>query len=878
MDLSPIASLSAWQALEQDARSDFLTRLAAHLGDGWTSGSTALGREAAGELVSPQGVRFVVVPGGTLRMGFSVDDLFALQSARSDPSERSPWAHELSWARPVRRIALPPFLIARFPIFDDPELQGMLDEEGEGGAFDIVQDGMLGPGEAAQIVPEGMRLPSEAELEWVLRECGRTRFTALSTEPPLNANNCWTRFDELEQGLGLLGVCNVWNWAADGWHDSYVDAPQTHTAWKPVDELITGRSAHTFFQDTDNELIALHPAYRRGPNEMGLVRPVVDIPGAIPTDDPSVAWAEHADTLDALKSNDETEQGAALRALELLAFSDPADCEATIEAVIGALPELQCKAEVLATLAEIAVGGHFNATVEPCEHRRIDSLSDSRQRALRAVAKGIDTYASFLHDAALRDHAALALTFCGADAQAALSALDGEGPAIDIARVRLGGVLPTGDDDASRAVAALGQAWQGEADLDALEQASTIEPINIPFSFGQLANVATGLMIKSGEAGRSRAALAMARQVVAAEGRGMEGIAATALQLSFTPAPSESASGAVRDDGQVRRAGNAPDVPLLFDELTDAQREVLLLIGAMPLKVDWAAFRLPRELSDRLCWMGKKPSGVVDRHVTFEGESRPLWWVLRTLQRRACIDSIPLEAHVAALNAQLVFLDPLERVLAELERARYDLWTAWWAADRSGHRAGWPSEPGLHGVVAAAKEHDANGLRTLLEAQADRRLASPSPRAMDLLSAFATCVETLPQRFDALLLKEQVTAIPADVLTALGMPRAESVLLQLLQPSVEHCLGAGRFQIRMSRIVEQVSQQLASVPSARVACALLILGCSWGQPTRTRELVLEHGGDAVHDLLAKFDQLPPITDWPTTQKAMQALDSLSKSL
>ncbi len=94
-------------------RTAILSALASACGSPWRAGDVRVGRHGLGELVHGGiGQRFVVVPGGWMRMGFSVDDVFLGANLREKRTEDSPWSN-IEGARPTRWVRIGALLLAR---------------------------------------------------------------------------------------------------------------------------------------------------------------------------------------------------------------------------------------------------------------------------------------------------------------------------------------------------------------------------------------------------------------------------------------------------------------------------------------------------------------------------------------------------------------------------------------------------------------------------------------------------------------------------------------------------------------------------------------------------------------------------------------------
>lgn len=199
--------------------------LAAALGDGWSAEEPAADLDALPLVHQPTGLAFVVVPGGSFTMGLTDDGLAALRAAMGDAWDDDIAAsleRDAARLRPVRRVHVKPFLVAR------GYLQAKEVERLSGGQFQGDYCYRLGWSDARRLAAShGFRLASEAELEWLARDGGRSAFT-------LDAAR---RLEEIGGDSELLrsrfGVLDPFEtqWAEDDYHPSYEGAPDTSAPW-----------------------------------------------------------------------------------------------------------------------------------------------------------------------------------------------------------------------------------------------------------------------------------------------------------------------------------------------------------------------------------------------------------------------------------------------------------------------------------------------------------------------------------------------------------------------------------------------------------------------------------------------------------------------
>jgi formylglycine-generating enzyme required for sulfatase activity len=181
------------------------------LGEGWAAEEPDRAEDCLPVRHRLTDLRFVAIPGGCFEMGLSEADLEEA-SAHVDwtAAVASMFRRLARSARPVHPVDVTPFLCAR-SLLDRPKVKelshGRLD-------FDA-----LPRAEARSLAHSlGLRLPAEAELEWLMRDGGRTSFTLDAARGEKRS-----RFgvDKLFSG----------QWAEDDWHPNYDGAPAVSALW-----------------------------------------------------------------------------------------------------------------------------------------------------------------------------------------------------------------------------------------------------------------------------------------------------------------------------------------------------------------------------------------------------------------------------------------------------------------------------------------------------------------------------------------------------------------------------------------------------------------------------------------------------------------------
>lgn len=607
------ADLRTWKAVALPARKEALASLARSLGGDWEAGPAAFGRHGLGSLFHAElGLLFVVIPGGWLRKGFSADDLFALASARTDPTY-NPWNQAVDNAGPVSLHAIPPFLLAVDGLppqsVDDAAhnieatkayhaaVRGAA-SSAEGNLEDTEPPMMLvDPKTIDELIPDGFRLPNEAELEWAFRECGTTRWVGVPADLRLTAENRWDIIGALKSGLGLRGFIDVENITADSWDANHAD-------------VRVARTAHTCWQDDDGEMIGLHAANRIGPDEFGeaIARLAFNLPGAADLDlGEAPPLAEHALLIAGLRDGDVRAKSDAMFAL-YLAGRHPAHLPETAESLVELIIETaSMRVDLLLWL-----GDNRN-------ERFVDELVpilDSDDAAERAAT----VHSLYRCEGAMPAFRERLLKEKDPGVRAGLI----------LTLTRHGDEIDTEDDPLLEAATVIGRAERGIIELGPLLDVLPTKPTkNLFFAAGDLSRRATDHLFAMEEPERQRAAIIVATKAVNEKSRDTANVA---IDLAFGP--------------PLQRP-----TPRSPSDISDAQREVAVLL----INADLAALHehgVPDgPLADKR-WAGIVAPGPCEQAVDVDGKSHPLWWALRCAQ-----DPQPFFDALTPSERLLVFLE-----------------------------------------------------------------------------------------------------------------------------------------------------------------------------------------------------------------------------
>jgi len=256
MDL-PQLLLDAKAFREADAAelSRSLDRLAEALGEAW-----ALVRSDANQGPSKlahrlTGLDFVAVAGGSFDLGLSSDDIAEAAEYLDFGSEVAARLASLqARAEPVHRVTVHPFLCS----------ERLLDAQ----TIAALSAGKLARPTVSRASARdlasalGLRLASEAELEWVARDGGKTRFTLDAARDRERIANDDRR---LRSCFGLREM-NEGTWAEDDWHPSYEGAPSDSRPWfdGSVEGVVRGGFWLMAMQSDEELLDALAAVRYRG--------------------------------------------------------------------------------------------------------------------------------------------------------------------------------------------------------------------------------------------------------------------------------------------------------------------------------------------------------------------------------------------------------------------------------------------------------------------------------------------------------------------------------------------------------------------------------------------------------------------------------------
>lgn len=161
-----LSSLDTLCASSLSERQVALEELCHRLGGDWAAGTVTLEEDSLPLRHLPTGLEFLAIPGGEFEMGLTEEDLKAESEFVDWTSGMSRDLEDKRKRAPVFRCAVRPFLTGRALL--EPAMIQRLTK----GAYSSKR---VPFGVAFEIAREtGFRLPRESELEWVLREGGKT--------------------------------------------------------------------------------------------------------------------------------------------------------------------------------------------------------------------------------------------------------------------------------------------------------------------------------------------------------------------------------------------------------------------------------------------------------------------------------------------------------------------------------------------------------------------------------------------------------------------------------------------------------------------------------------------------------------------------------
>lgn len=199
-----LSSPDALESISEHERARLKQHVLARLGANFSRSARSQGAALFFTHVA-SGIDLSLIPGGRLEMGARASDIaevarhidLDLVSYSIDADSES--------ALPAHWVSVQPFLCARVGL---PE-------------------GTMARADALERVRSlGFRLPSEAELEWILRDGDRYALTLGATPVPGRPG----AFDFKPSRYGIEQLL-IANWAADDWHPTYQGVPATSAPW-----------------------------------------------------------------------------------------------------------------------------------------------------------------------------------------------------------------------------------------------------------------------------------------------------------------------------------------------------------------------------------------------------------------------------------------------------------------------------------------------------------------------------------------------------------------------------------------------------------------------------------------------------------------------
>jgi hypothetical protein len=303
---SAIQDLSLWKTLHKKDKIKAIETLCSDiLQASFHFRGELIGNDELGLLYhEATGTEFILVPGGSLLMGFAIDDIFSFWQS-VDHAEMSVHEHTETYesARPARHIHITPFLVSR--------------EAGVNALQEIAKENDWN----SSTKPMGLDLLNDAEWEWCAREGGVVRFVCVPAKLKITVEDDF-EFNE-ESGWGLRNLLHQNQKLQGIAYENFADVPLSNKAWtEAADSSRVFRYVHTMWQST-GECIAAHAAYRFYPQEDdGVLRWVYRLPD-LSMQEPLNKMRSYENLLAALRSGKGKGLKSALYTLEeLTVFQD----------------------------------------------------------------------------------------------------------------------------------------------------------------------------------------------------------------------------------------------------------------------------------------------------------------------------------------------------------------------------------------------------------------------------------------------------------------------------------------------------------------------------------------------------------------------------
>lgn len=383
-------NINQYQQLSHSEKIDFLHSLAKQLGPDWTIDKDYLSYQPTQEL-------FAFIPGGQMTMGFSIDSLFTLCKARGEKykDDEWSWAPNIQAGRPATDIVVYPFLIALVHE-NDTDMQ------------------------------TPFHLPSEAEMEWLLRNAGQVYFPGLKADQIVTKSNRTKLVCNLQEHFGLEELVDdidtVGQQCEDSRHETYHQRPVDSLPWGH-DQMVK-RIVHTTWQDDAEEIIAWHAADRQF-DMHGRRRKTLRLPH-LPTLKPEVSIPkDYGFFIDAIESGKGVDYEAAWATLQLLSYAPGKDMHGILIYILKKqlIPNSKNTLTILQWLFTLGYGH----TPEQL-FKNQDAYSEDRHVIRELISTEIDQFIPFLSDkkAEVRSQAALILSMAASESGKARTLLESQ--------------------------------------------------------------------------------------------------------------------------------------------------------------------------------------------------------------------------------------------------------------------------------------------------------------------------------------------------------------------------------------------------------------------------------------------------------------------